>query len=71
MRCILIDSGRRLRTRVKHQNAEGSGADLDDRLAGLVHLELALEELGRIDARWSNSVSLSACRTKKSPPISG
>ena len=58
MRCILIDSGRRLRTRVKHQNAEGASADLDDRLAGLVHLELALDELGKIDPRSRQVVEL-------------
>jgi RNA polymerase sigma factor (TIGR02999 family) len=58
MRCILIDSGRRLRTRIKHLSAEGVGLDLDDRLAGLVHLELALEELGKIDPRASQVVEL-------------
>jgi len=58
MRCILIDSGRRLRTRVKHLNADGTSADLDDRLAGLVHLELALEELGKIDPRSRQVVEL-------------
>ena len=58
MRCILIDSGRRLRTRLKHSSADGVGLDLDDRLAGLVHLELALEELGKIDPRASQVVEL-------------
>ena len=58
MRCILVDSGRRLRTRLKHSSAENAGADLDDRLADLVHLELALKELGKVDLRASQVVEL-------------
>jgi RNA polymerase sigma factor (TIGR02999 family) len=58
MRCILVDSGRRLRTRAKHNDVEGASPDLDDRLADLVHLEVALEELGKIDRRACKVVEL-------------
>jgi RNA polymerase sigma factor (TIGR02999 family) len=58
MRCILVDSGRRLRTRLKHSHAESPGGGLDDRLADLVHLELALKELGKIDPRACKVVEL-------------
>ena len=58
MQTVLIDSGRRFRTRVKHQKMQEQlpGPIMD--ISQLLHLQLCLEKLGILDSRLREVVEL-------------